>query len=273
VRAKNGALAANLQKDDFSLAEDGLPQTIRYFARETDLPLTLGLMVDTSSSQRRVLNSERGATLRFLDQIVRPRKDQVFLMQFDSAVQLRQPLTSNPGVLDDALAYVDTETNRQVRIQNGGGTLLYDAVIRASNDIMARQTGRKALIILSDGVDVGSYSSLLDAVETAQRADALIYSILYADPGAYGLFSIGTGATGRHALERLSSETGGSFYEVTKKRPVESIFETIEHELRTQYNIGYVSTKPVDLPGFRSINLTVKQKDLTVQSRRQYWAR
>jgi VWFA-related protein len=270
VRAKNGALVSTLEKDDFSLSEDGRPQSIRYFARESDLPLTLGLMVDTSGSQRRVLDAERGASLRFLDQVVRGKKDQVFIMQFDSSVQMRQPLTYNVGKLDDALAYVDTETNRQVQMQRGGGTLLYDAVAQASDETMKKQTGRKALIVLSDGVDFGSSATVQDAVEAAQRADTLIYSILYSDSLAYGLF--GGGGDGKRVLQRLSNDTGGSFFEVTKKQTVDQMFEILQQELRTQYNLGYVSDKPVTLSGFRAIQLTAKQKGLTVQSRRQYWA-
>jgi len=141
VRDKTGAIVSNLTRDDFLLSEDGRPQTIRYFARDTDLPLTLGLMVDTSASQRRVLDAERSASFHFLDQVLRP-KDQVFIMQFDSSIQVRQALTSSLKKLDDALAYVDTETMRQLRMQNGGGTLLYDAVVKASDEIMKRLQGR-----------------------------------------------------------------------------------------------------------------------------------
>jgi VWFA-related protein len=269
VRAKNGALVNTLVKEDFSLAEDGRPQEIRYFARDTGLPLTLGLMVDTSGSQRRVLGAERGASIRFLDQVVRPKSDKVFIMQFDSSVQLRQPLTSVMGKLDDALAYVDTETEKQVRMQNGGGTLLYDAVVQASNEVMKPLTGRKALIVLSDGVDFGSSGTVDDAIDAAQRSDTLIYSILYADPGAYGIFG---GHDGKRVLERLSNETGGTFFEVSKKQPVDRMFEILEQELRTQYNLGYVSDKPVTLSEFRAIQLTVKEKGMTVQARRRYWA-
>ena len=270
VRNRNGALVNNLDRDDFSLSEEGRPQTIRYFARESDLPLTLGLLVDTSGSQRRVLDAERGASLRFLDQVVRENKDHVFIMQFDSAVQTRQALTSSIGKLDDALAYVDTETMNQLRMQNGGGTLLYDAVARASDEVMAKQTGRKALIVLSDGVDLGSYGTLKDAVEAAQRADTLIYSILYSDSGYYGILG---GADGKHVLQRMSNESGGSFFEVSKKQTVERIFDILQQELRSQYNMGYVSDKPATISEFRAIELTVKQRGLVVEARRQYWAR
>jgi hypothetical protein len=250
VRNKTGALVGGLNKDDFSLAEDGRPQTIRYFLHETDLPLTLGLMVDTSGSQVKVLDQERGASLRFLDRVFRDNIDHAFIMQFDTSVQVRQPLTGSVKKLDDAMAYVDSETMRQLRMQGGGGTLLYDAVARASNEIMKKQTGRKALIVLSD--------------------DTLIYSILYSDPGAYGI--LGGDHDGRRVLQRMSEDSGGSFFEVSKKQTVESIFAILEEELRNQYSLGYVSDKPVTLSEFRAIQLTAKQKGLQVQARRRYWA-
>ena len=270
VRNKSGAVAGNLNQEDFALSEDRRPQTIRYFARESDLPLTLGLLVDTSGSQRRVLDAERGASVRFLDQVVRNNKDQVFLMQFDSVVQIKQALTSSVGKLDDALAYVDTETMKQVQIRRGGGTLLYDAVATASDDVMSKLKGRKAVIVLSDGVDFGSTLTVKEAVEAAQRADTLVYAILYADPGAYGPF--GGGVDGRRVMERLAEETGGSFFEVSKKHPVDEMFAILQEELRNQYNMGYVSDKPVTISGFRTIQLTVKRKGLVVQARHQYWA-
>jgi VWFA-related protein len=269
VRNKNGSLAGNLNQDDFVLSEEGRPQTIRYFARESNLPLTLGLMVDTSGSQQRVLDRERGACLRFLDQVVREKKDQVFIMQFDSSVQIRQPLTSSVGKLDDALAYVDSETMRQLRLRGYGATLLYDAVIQASGDIMKKLTGRKALIVLSDGVDFDSNGTLEEAVDAAQKAETLVYSILYADPDAYGPFG---GHDGKGVLERMSKESGGTYFEVSKKQTVDDIFSVLEEELRTQYSLGYVSDKPVTISEFRTIQLTAKQKNLIVQARRRYWA-
>lgn len=271
VRNKTGALIGNLNQDDFLLAEDGRPQVIRNFARETDLPLTLGLMVDTSGSQQRVMDSERGACLRFLDQVVREQKDRVFIMQFDSTVQMRQDLTSSVGKLDNALAYVDTETRRQLRLRGGGGTLLYDAVAGVSDTVMSKQNGRKALIVLSDGVDFGSESTLNDAMEAAQRADTLIYSILYSDPGAYGVF--GSSRDGKRVLERLSNESGGSFFEVSKRQTVDQVFGILEEELRTQYSFGYVSDQPATISEFRTIQLTARQKAFMVQARHRYWAR
>jgi VWFA-related protein len=270
VLNKKKELVRDLTKDDFSLLENGRPQTIRYFSRESDLPLTLGLMVDTSMSQRRVLDAERGASFRFLDQVLRENKDQVFIMQFDMAVQLKQPLTSSRKKLDDALSFVDTPTQSELRMGGSAGTLLYDAVMKASKEIMSNQRNRKALIVLSDGVDIGSETTLATAIEAAQRADTLVYSILFSDANAYGI-SLGV-PDGRKALERMSKETGADFFEVSKKRPIEQIFAAIEEELRSQYSLGYVSDQPVRTSEFRRIELTTKQKGLVVQARDRYWA-
>jgi VWFA-related protein len=274
VRNKRGSLIRDLGKDDFSLSEDGRPQAIRYFSQQSDLPLTLGLMVDTSMSQARVMEAERGACFRFLDQVLRENKDQVFIMQFDMAVILRQELTSSLRRLNDALSFVDTPTRRDLEAQTGGGTLLYDAVIQAAKDIMKNRTGRKALIVLSDGVDIGSEATLEDAIAAAERSDTLVYSIVFSDPGAYGLarmMGIG-GPDGKAALERLSRETGGGCFEVSRKLGLDQIFAELQDELRSQYNIGYVSDEPVSISEFRKIRLTVREKGLVVQARNRYWA-
>ena len=269
VRGARGEIVTGLSNEDFLLSENGHPQEVRYFSRESDLPLTLGLMVDTSMSQQKVLVEERSASFRFLDQVLRAQ-DQVFIMQFDMGVQLRQPLTSSRKALNDVLPYIDTPTTKQLRIQSGGGTLLYDAVVTAAQDIMQRARNRKALIVLSDGVDTGSEATLAQCIAASQRADTLIYSILFADPGAYG-FSF-AGSTGKSAMMRMARETGGGFFEVSKKLSVDKIFDRIQEELRSQYSLGYVSGDPVRISEFRKIQLTVKPKGLVVQAREQYWA-
>jgi VWFA-related protein len=262
VTNRQGEIVRNLTKDDFLLLEDKRQQDIRYFSQESDLPLTLGLMVDTSMSQRRVLDAERGASYRFIETVLRPKQDQVFLMQFDFRIFMRQPLTNSLRQLSDSLPYVDTPTFRQLQAQSGGGTLLYDAVVTASQDVMLNRTGRKALILLTDGEDFGSDASVSDAIEAAQRADTLIYSILFADQG-----------DGRRPLQRMSKETGGSFFEVSKKQNIDQIFTAIQEELRSQYSLAYVSDKPVITNEFRHIQLTARQKGLSVQSRDRYFAR
>jgi len=226
-------------------------------------------MIDTSMSQRRVMEAERVASYRFLEQVLREKKDQVFIMQFDLSPILRQELTSSFLQLSEALERVDTPSMNDLQSQTGGGTMLYDAMLKASNEFMQSQTGRKALIVLSDGVDTGSEASITEAIEAAQRADTLIYSILFSDEGFYGIFG---GGDGRGALTRMSRETGGGFFEVSKKLSLDDIFTQLQEELRSQYNIGYVSDQPVSISEFRKIQLTTNQKGLMVQARGRYWA-
>jgi len=267
VRTKSGQLVNDLTKDDFALLENKRPEDIRYFSRESDLPLTIGLLVDTSMSQARVLEKERSASFQFVDQVLREGKDKVFVTQFDMAVMTRQQPTSSRHDLEQSLPYVDTPSKNELQAQRGGGTLLFDAVVKASREIMSTLPNRKAMIILSDGGDNGSDETLTSAIEAAQRADTLIYSILFADPG-YG----GGGGEGRSWMERLAKETGGSFFEVSKKHGIGEIYGIIEQELRSQYNLGFVSDQPVRVSEFRTLQLTAKRKDLVVHARDRYWA-
>ena len=256
---REGQLIKDLTKDDFQIAENGRPQTIRYFSRQTELPLTIGLMVDTSMSQVRVIEAERAASFRFLDRVLRETMDQVFVVQFDMAVQTPQPLTSSIEKLRKALTFVDTPTRNELRSQAGGGTLLYDAVVTASRDILKPVQGRKALIILSDGGENGSDATLDEAIDAAHKSDTLIYSILFG------------GTEGRGILQRMSRETGGGFFEVTKRQSIDDIYNIVQEELRSQYNLGFVSDVPVRISEFRKLRLTTK-KGLTVQARDRYWA-
>jgi VWFA-related protein len=271
VQNRSGELIHDLNKDDFTLLEDGRPQNIRYFSQQSDLPLTLGLMVDTSMSQEKVMDAERGASMQFLEQLFRENKDHVFLMQFDMTMQLRQPPTSSLKPLFNVLPYVDTPTRRELMTANtSAGTLLFDAIIKASKEQMKPVQGRKALIVLSDGNDEGSEAHLSDAIEAAQKADTLIYSIEFSDASFYGGHLFGN--EGRNALMKLASETGGGFFSVNKKLSIEQIFAMIDAELRNQYSIGYVSDKPCTISEWRKIQLTLKQKGLKAQARTRYWA-
>jgi VWFA-related protein len=270
VRTKSGQIINDLTKDDFSVLENGRPQAIKYFSRESELPLTIGLMVDTSMSQARVLESERSASFQFVDQVLREGKDKVFVTQFDMAVLTRQELTSSRRDLEKTLPFVDTPSKSELQAQRGGGTLLFDAVVKASREIMSGKSNRKAMIILSDGGDNGSDETLTSAIEAAQRADTLIYSILFADSGFYGGFG---SAEGKTAMQRLAKETGGSFFEVSKKQNIGQIYGIIEQELRSQYNLGFVSDQPVRVSEFRKLQLTTDRKDLVVEARERYWAK
>jgi|SRR5271165_3091096 len=331
VRDKQGQIVRNLSKDDFVLEEDGHPQTIRYFSREANLPLTLGLLVDTSLSQRGVLEQERTASKSFLDQMLTAATDKAFLIHFDHEVELLQDLTASRDKLQSALELLQTpresrdsggnggssqdpHSGTSRRAHDGAGTLLYDAVFLASDELMKKQTGRKALIILSDGVDRGSKESLETALAAAQRADTVVYSILFADHhreegggsgrsgGGGGMGQPGGGwpgggwpgggghggggghrgggrqypqeehADGKKVLERISKESGGRFYEVSKKEPIDQIYASIAEELRTQYSLGYTPDKANAETGYHKISLTTKQKNLVVQTRDGYYA-
>ena len=297
VRDKHGQIESNMGKDDFVLEEDGHPQTITYFSRDTNLPLTLGLLVDTSLSQRRVLDQERTASHSFLDDMLREDKDKAFVIHFDREVELLQDLTPSRKKLETALQLLNTpQTDQQSGGSrprfSGGGTLLYDAIYLASDEVIKKQQGRKALIILSDGVDRGSKETLTTAIETAQRADTVVYSILFADEqqsqnrspfgfGGPGMGRHGGGQqrypqqqerpNGKKILERISKETGGHLFEVSKKQPIDKIFSAIAEELRNQYSIGYTPASDVG-PGYHKIGLTMKKKDLVVQARDGYYA-
>jgi VWFA-related protein len=186
VRDKKGALVQNLTKDDFILQVDDKPQVIRYFDKDTNLPLTLGLLVDTSLSQRDVIDEERTASSTFLDQMLTTPKDRAFVLQFARQVELLQDLTSSRPLLQAALKEIDTpgrssdtsDDNSGGR-RRGGGTTLFDALFLASNELMSKQTGRKAVIILSDGADSGSKENLVKSIEAAQRADTIVYAIYF----------------------------------------------------------------------------------------------
>ncbi|MBZ5723679.1 MAG: VWA domain-containing protein [Acidobacteriia bacterium] len=301
VRNKQGQIVRDLTKDDFQLDEDGRPQTIKYFSQESDLPLTLGLLIDTSFSQRTVLAQERTASRRFLEQVLRPEKDLAFIIHFDSEVELLQDLTSSREKLEKSLGEVQLPAEPRLGQRNPnpnpggrgsrgrrGGTDLYDAVMLAADELMKKQKGRKALIILSDGVDTGSKMTLEDGVESAQRADTLAYSVLFADPNAYGRmggfggpsrrgggWGRGRGGMGerdgKKVLERISGETGGRFFEVSHKEPIDKVYSDIEEELRNQYNLGYTPDRK-DGAGYRRIHLTGRQKGLVVQTRDGYYA-
>lgn len=300
VRDDKGAIVRNLTKSDFTLEEDGRPQTIRYFSQESNLPLTLGLLVDTSGSQRRLVGQERTASYTFLDQVLRPENDRAFVIHFDHEVELLEDLTSSRQKLDKALAELESPTERAQRGGGGsggysgrggrrgggwGGTLLYDAVLLASNELMKKQSGRKALILLTDGVDVGSHVGLRAAVDAAQHADTLVYSILFADPEGYPGFGSthrrqqnnwpsGTfpGVDGKKVLQRISNETGGGFFEVSSHHPIEDIYSRLEEELRNQYSLGYTPDRADGSPGYHRIHLAANRSNLIVQTRDGYYA-
>ena len=355
VRNKDGKIVSTLNKEDFQLEVDGKPQPIKYFARVTDTPLTLGLLVDTSLSQRRLLDKERTASYVFLNDLLNETKDKAFVVHFDFDVELLQDLTSSRPKLESALQKLQVPDAHQMQTggspypgqgggMHGGGTKLYDAIFLASDEITSKVQGRKALIILSDGVDQGSKVGLGRAIEAAQRADTLVYTILFADSGAYnniaGGFPGGGGrqgggypggggggypgggypgggypgggrqgggypgggggypggqgggypgggggggrgghggsqgghADGKQVMMQLARQTGGRFFEVSKKESIDQIYTTIGEELRNQYSLGFTPAVASADGEFHRIAVTTTQQGLTVQAREGYYS-
>lgn len=297
VREKDGKIVSNLTKDDFTIDEDGRPQTIKYFTQQFDSPLTLGLLVDTSGSERRNIEAERRASYKFFDQVLREDKDKAFLIHFDREIELLQDLTSSRTQLDKGLDGLTGDQGRPSyssgggggRGRGGGGTALYDAVFLACDEELKKQQGRKAIVLFSDGEDNGSKESLTSAIESAQRADTMVYSVRFYDAGGGGFVNPGFGGRGRRGggfpppaqtsnrrdgkavLQRISEETGGEYFEVNGGMTLEKIYARIEDELRNQYNLGYTSDQTG--AGYRKITVTAKGKGLVVQARQGYYAR
>jgi VWFA-related protein len=313
VRDKKGEIVKDLQKEDFTLLEDGRPQKISYFAQQSDLPLTLGLLVDTSMSERRMISTEQSASHKFLEQVLRPDRDKAFLIHFDRDVELLQDLTASRERLEKALDQLQVApSNRESGGNQGGGypsgggggyggggmgrhggyggggqrhshggTAFYDGIYLAANEILSKQSGRKAMILLTDGEDSGSKVPLEEAVTSAQRADSLAYAVHIADEEIGSMVRGWNGPRGGGGMERpdgkkilkqIAKETGGGYFEYGKKKSLEDIYAEIQDELRHQYSLGYSSDHQGDDKGYRKIEVTVGKKGLIVQARDGYYA-
>ena len=276
VRDKRGGLVSTLQKEDFIVTEEGKPHEIKYFARETDLPLTIGLLVDVSGSQRNLIEVEKRAAYEFFSQVLR-KKDMAFLISFGSEAELLQDSTGSPRLLQAGLE--ELRVNSSVGGLHPGpvptasqprGTVLHDAVYLAASEKLTREVGRKAIVLITDGVDQGSRLKLEQAIEAAQKADAVIYSIYYVDPSAYyggGFFLHPSDA----ALKKMSEETGGRVFKVDRKHTLPEIFQQLQEEMRSQYAIGFTPAGPRD-GGFRRMEVRTRDKNLKVQARKGYYA-
>ena len=282
VKDKKGLLIPNLTKGDFEIFEDGKPQTIKYFAAETDQPLTLGILIDTSPSQTRVLPMEQEVGAAFLNQVLR-KKDLAFVISFDADVDLLQDFTNDTRELRVAL--------NRTRIGGGspqGGissvpgigqgpipagmdaccTHLYDAVYLAAKDRLSTEVGRKAMIILTDGEDEGSKVKPREAMEAAQKADSMVYVLLIADRGLHGMYQ----GFGAGEMKKLAEETGGRVIEVGNKfEKLKEAFDQISAELRSQYNIGYTPTNTKLDGGYRKLEIKSKL-NYKIQARAGYYA-
>jgi VWFA-related protein len=288
VRDKRGGLVPTLTKNDCSILEDKQPQTIKNFSAETDLPLTLGILLDTSGSQQNVLPMEQQTGSAFLKRILRS-KDEAFLVSFDVQVSLLQDFTSNARQLEKSIDQAEINTAGgggsagvpgigQGPVPTHGtpkGTLLYDAVYLAANDKMRSETGRKALILLTDGEDQGSSYKIQDAIEAAQKSNTIIYVLLIADRhfyNGYGGINLG-GYSGDSYMKRMADETGGRMIDVGNNgKKMEDAFQQIEDELRTQYLASYTPTNAKLDGGYRKLDISCKGDGLKVQARKGYYA-
>lgn len=274
VRDKKGRLVPNLTQNDFEITEDGVPQQIRYFSRATDTPLTLGMLVDTSPSQQRVLPIEQREANAFLQEVIRP-KDLAFVLHFDIEVELLQDFTPDLARLTQAVDETVINGGGQGPLPSTypaahtGATHLYDAVWLASNDLMKNQVGRKVLILLTDGEDQGSKETLKAALEAAQKADVIIYSIDIVDRAFYGIGNLAF--QGDSVLKKLSEETGGEVIRVTRKKDTSAAFQAIADQLRTQYLLGYTPTNRAHDGSYRRIRVQVRDGQYKVQARRGYY--
>ncbi|MBZ5592459.1 MAG: VWA domain-containing protein [Acidobacteriia bacterium] len=277
VRDKHNALISNLTKDDFTLTEDGQTQTIKYFTRETDLPLTIGLLVDVSASQRNLIDIEREAAYQFFSQVLR-KKDMAFLISFGEEAELLQDFTGSPRLLQAGLSQLRVNSGVQgvhpgpvPTIGQPRGTVLYDAVYLAATDRMTHEVGRKAMVLITDGMDEGSRLKIDEAIKSAQKADTVIYSIYYVDPRAYygrGYF----GGVSDSALRRMSEETGGRVFRVDRKHTLPEVFKELQDEMRSQYAISYTPTNEKKDGTFRRVDLRTTDHNLKVQVRKGYYA-
>lgn len=281
VRNKDGELVPHLTKNDCSIEEDKVPQTIKSFTAETNLPLTLGILIDTSGSQQRVLPLEQQAGSEFLEHVLRPI-DQAFLVSFDVNVDLLQDFTNSAHLLSEAMdkAQINTAGGNggglpglgggPVPVSDPKGTLLYDAIYQVATDKMSQQVGRKAIIILTDGEDEGSDHKIGQAIAAAQRANMVIYVVLLAD--VQGYWNAGMGYYGYSAAKQIADQTGGRLIDVGNNgRKLEAAFQQISDELRSEYIATYTPSNTKLDGTYRHITVNCGN-GMKVQTRKGYYA-
>ncbi len=270
VRDNHHAIVSNLTKDDFRIFENDQEQKVAFFSREVTMPITLGLMVDTSGSQQDLLLLEQEAASRFLHQVLR-KGDEAMVLSFDVDVDLLADFTDDTEQLDHAVRR--TQINAPINMgpvaqTHVRSTALYDAIYLACHDQLAHEAGRKAIVVLTDAEDVGSRMKLQDAIEAAQRADTVVHVILIADPVQYGF----GGYSGSSVAKKLADETGGRVIDARSGKKIQEAFDQISEELRSQYVLGYYPTNTTRDGAFRKIRVEARQSGLKVLARRGYYA-
>lgn len=249
-------LVPSLAKEDFVVEEDGRRQEISHFAKEVTLPLTLAILIDTSPSVQPVLDIEKQTAIEFLHVVLR-KQDLALVMNFDRGVSLVQDFTSDIRRLSRGIQSISI----------GGGTSVHDAVFLACDEKLKRETGRKAIVLISDGGDTTSKLKIKDAIEAAQRADVIVYAI--SNRGGGGFFGGGDDGT----LKKYADATGGRAFFPSRPEDFKKAFEAIQEELRSQYVLSYNSSNTLKDGGYRFIRVTVpSQKNLKVRAKKGYYA-
>jgi Ca-activated chloride channel homolog len=248
----------NLTREDFSVYEDNKKQELKNFSREMNLPLTIAMLIDTSQSVAPKLKFEQDAATSFFQSVLKD-KDRAMLLEFDSGVTLVQDFTNDPNRMA-----------KQIRsLRAAGGTALYDAVYLACDEKLIRETGKKAIVILSDGEDQSSKTTFEQSMEMALKAEVTIFSI---SVNRGGFFGVGNTKNGDHVLKQLAEETGGRAFFPFKVEELDDSFRQINQELRSQYNIGYLSSNTARDGAYRKIEVRVGEKGLKLNYRKGYYA-
>lgn len=280
VHDKKGALITTLKKEDFQLFEDGQSQAIKYFSKESDLPLTIGLLVDVSGSQANLIEIEKRAATDFFRSVLK-KKDVAFVISFGADSELLQDITSSPRLLQEGLDRLRLNAGvggiHPGPVPTSGqpkGTVLYDAVSLAATDRLAKEVGRKVIVLITDGVDQGSSYTIKRAIEDAQKADSVIYSIYYVDQSAYmgrgGGFNFGGGGEGY--LKQMSEDTGGRVFKVDRGHTLQDAFNQLQEEMRSQYAIGWTPANERKDGAYHKTELRLADKTLKIQARKGYYA-
>jgi len=277
VRDRRGGLVGNLRKDDFTIFEDGKQQEIKYFNRETDLPLTIGLLIDTSISRGNLVEMEKNAASQFFGSVLRP-KDLAFLIGFGEEAELLQDYTNSAKLLRMGLEglHGSASVSDGVQPMFFDTRVLNDAVYLAADEQLRGQVGRKVLLVITDGADKGSRYHIDRAIQAAQKGDAKLYGLFYPDSKYYRQFCPIARLVLEHpsdaALLRMADETGGHVFRIDRKNALDEAFKELQDEMRSQYAIGYTPTNPAKDGTFRRIEIQTKNKDWKVQARKGYYA-
>jgi VWFA-related protein len=270
VRDKHKAIVTDLTQNDFKVYEDNVEQKIAFFQKESDLPITLGILIDTSGSEQATLPAEQQAAEQFLRRVLR-KGDLAMVISFDLDEDLLADFTDQQRILDDAIerAKINAPSNPlgnqgPFPTSGVGGTNFYDALYLACHDKLADEAGRKAVIVLTDANDTGSQYKLEDAIEAAQRTDTVVHILLVYDPYL--------GPPDFGGASKITNETGGRTIVVRSEKNLQAAFDEISEELRSQYTLGYYPTNAKHDGSYRKIKVEVTRPDTNVLTRKGYYA-